>query len=198
MQSEPVGPEWNSLNQFKDNVKPKVITRAGQVIEAVRLPKKIQDLNKNWLWLPIIMSAYDKLKIGVIDWVIFSGSIRFRLGPWPCYPCISWGSAGCIFRCFSAPDRSPRWTVFSILLGSSSSTPSHCRLTPPLRIMRHHTFVVQDWDFVGGKAIFELVGWDVAVFTSSSGTREDPSGIELFPEDLQGLVADLHIEYIWE
>ena len=49
MQQEAVGPEWNSLTQFKDNVKPKVITKAGQVIEAARLPKKIQNLNtKHW------------------------------------------------------------------------------------------------------------------------------------------------------
>lgn len=43
MQSEAIGPEWNSLNQFKDNIKPKVITKAGEVITAVRLPKKIEN-----------------------------------------------------------------------------------------------------------------------------------------------------------
>ena len=46
IQNEAVGQEWNSLTQFKDNVKPKVITKAGQVIEAARLPKKVQNLNK--------------------------------------------------------------------------------------------------------------------------------------------------------
>ena len=46
MQKEAVGPEWNSLKQFKDNVKPKVITKAGQVIEAAKLPKKIQNMGR--------------------------------------------------------------------------------------------------------------------------------------------------------
>ncbi len=32
MQDEKVGAEWNTLSQFKSNIKPKVITKAGQVI----------------------------------------------------------------------------------------------------------------------------------------------------------------------
>lgn len=47
MQNEPIGPEWNSLNQFRDNIKPKVSTKAGQVITAVRLPKKIEKVGSN-------------------------------------------------------------------------------------------------------------------------------------------------------
>ena len=39
-QSE-IGPEWNSLTQFKDNIKPKVIKKVGQVIEPIKAPKKI-------------------------------------------------------------------------------------------------------------------------------------------------------------
>lgn len=39
-QSE-IGPEWNSLTQFKDNIKPKVIKKVGQVIEPIKTPKKI-------------------------------------------------------------------------------------------------------------------------------------------------------------
>lgn len=27
-----IGPEWNSMNQFKNNIKPKVITKVGEVI----------------------------------------------------------------------------------------------------------------------------------------------------------------------
>lgn len=41
MLSEPIGPEWNSLNQFKDNIKPKVIAKAGQVITPARLPRNL-------------------------------------------------------------------------------------------------------------------------------------------------------------
>lgn len=36
-----VGPEWNSLTQFKANIKPKVITKVGEVIEPIKLPKRI-------------------------------------------------------------------------------------------------------------------------------------------------------------
>ncbi len=36
-----VGPEWNSLTQFKANIKPKVITKVGEVIEPIKLPRKI-------------------------------------------------------------------------------------------------------------------------------------------------------------
>lgn len=32
LQDERLGPEWNSLGQFRVNVKPKVVTQAGQVI----------------------------------------------------------------------------------------------------------------------------------------------------------------------
>lgn len=32
IQDERIGSEWNTLNQFKANVKPKVVTKAGQVI----------------------------------------------------------------------------------------------------------------------------------------------------------------------
>lgn len=32
IQDEKIGAEWNTLNQFKSNIKPKVITKAGQVI----------------------------------------------------------------------------------------------------------------------------------------------------------------------
>ena len=46
MQSEPVGPEWNSINQFKDNIKPKVITKAGQVITPAKLPRSVQAKKK--------------------------------------------------------------------------------------------------------------------------------------------------------
>lgn len=48
MQNEPVGPEWNSINQFKDNIKPKVITKAGQVITPAKLPRSIQQKKKVW------------------------------------------------------------------------------------------------------------------------------------------------------
>jgi len=30
------------LNQFKSNIKPKIITKAGQVIEAIKMPKKLE------------------------------------------------------------------------------------------------------------------------------------------------------------
>ena len=36
-----LGPEWNSLTQFKANVKPKVIKKVGEVIEPIKLPRKI-------------------------------------------------------------------------------------------------------------------------------------------------------------
>ena len=42
-----MGAEWNTLNQFKSNIKPKVITKAGQVIEPIRLPRHIEKGKKN-------------------------------------------------------------------------------------------------------------------------------------------------------
>jgi U3 small nucleolar RNA-associated protein 14 len=44
MQSEPIGAEWSSFNQFKDNIKPKVITKPGQLITPIKLPKKIEEM----------------------------------------------------------------------------------------------------------------------------------------------------------
>ena len=41
VQQEKVGPEWNTLSQFSQNIKPKVKTQSGQVIEAVRLPRQL-------------------------------------------------------------------------------------------------------------------------------------------------------------
>lgn len=41
LQNMEIGPEWNSLNQFKDNIKPKVINKVGQVINSVKLPKSL-------------------------------------------------------------------------------------------------------------------------------------------------------------
>ena len=41
LQNSEIGPEWNSLNQFKDNIKPKVNTKVGQVINAIKLPKNV-------------------------------------------------------------------------------------------------------------------------------------------------------------
>jgi U3 small nucleolar RNA-associated protein 14 len=46
LQDEKLGPEWNTLNQFKSNIKPKVITKAGQVIEPIKLPKKLDKAAK--------------------------------------------------------------------------------------------------------------------------------------------------------
>jgi U3 small nucleolar RNA-associated protein 14 len=47
IQDEKIGTEWNTLNQFKSNIKPKVITKAGQVIEAIKLPKHLSKSGKN-------------------------------------------------------------------------------------------------------------------------------------------------------
>jgi U3 small nucleolar RNA-associated protein 14 len=47
LQSEPIGPEWNTLTQFGSNIKPKVITKAGHIIEAIRLPKSFEKKGKN-------------------------------------------------------------------------------------------------------------------------------------------------------
>ena len=41
MQSEAVGPEWNSFTQFNDNIKPKIIAAAGQVIKPATLPRSM-------------------------------------------------------------------------------------------------------------------------------------------------------------
>lgn len=41
MNQAELGPEWNSLTQFKANIKPKVITRVGEVIEPIRAPKRM-------------------------------------------------------------------------------------------------------------------------------------------------------------
>ena len=41
LQNEVIGPEWNSLNQFKDNIKPKVKAKVGQVINPIKLPKNM-------------------------------------------------------------------------------------------------------------------------------------------------------------
>jgi len=46
MQSEAVGPEWNSFTQFNDNIKPKVIAKAGQVIKPVTMPKSMAGKKK--------------------------------------------------------------------------------------------------------------------------------------------------------
>lgn len=46
MQSEAVGPEWNTLTQFKANVQPKVVTKAGQVIEPIKMPKRLEKAKK--------------------------------------------------------------------------------------------------------------------------------------------------------
>lgn len=46
MQDEKVGAEWNTLSQFKSNIKPKVITKAGQVIQAIKLPKNLEKSSK--------------------------------------------------------------------------------------------------------------------------------------------------------
>lgn len=42
LQGQPVGPEWNTLTQFSANIKPKVITKAGQVIQPINMPKTIE------------------------------------------------------------------------------------------------------------------------------------------------------------
>jgi len=44
MNQTEIGPEWNSLTQFKANIKPKVITKVGEVIEPIRAPKKVNKL----------------------------------------------------------------------------------------------------------------------------------------------------------
>lgn len=44
MNQTEIGPEWNSLTQFKANIKPKVVTKVGEVIEPIRAPKKINKL----------------------------------------------------------------------------------------------------------------------------------------------------------
>lgn len=36
-----LGPEWNSLTQFKANIRPKVIKKVGEVIEPIKLPRRI-------------------------------------------------------------------------------------------------------------------------------------------------------------
>lgn len=41
LQQEVVGPEWNTQTQFTSNIQPKVMTKAGQVIEPVKLPKQL-------------------------------------------------------------------------------------------------------------------------------------------------------------
>lgn len=41
MNKTELGPEWNSLTQFKSNIKPKVVTRVGEVIEPIRAPKRV-------------------------------------------------------------------------------------------------------------------------------------------------------------
>lgn len=46
MQSEAVGPEWNTLTQFRANVQPKVVTKAGQVIEPIKMPKRLDKSKK--------------------------------------------------------------------------------------------------------------------------------------------------------
>lgn len=42
LQRESLGPEWNTLTQFTANVQPKVAIKAGQVIEAIRMPRYIE------------------------------------------------------------------------------------------------------------------------------------------------------------
>lgn len=41
MNQSNIGPQWNSLTQFKSNIKPKVITKVGQIIEPIKMPRKI-------------------------------------------------------------------------------------------------------------------------------------------------------------
>lgn len=36
-----LGPEWNSMKNFKELIKPKIQTKVGEVIEPVKLPRKI-------------------------------------------------------------------------------------------------------------------------------------------------------------
>lgn len=42
VQSEAIGSEWNTLTQFRTNVQPKVVTKAGQVIEPIKMPKRLE------------------------------------------------------------------------------------------------------------------------------------------------------------
>jgi U3 small nucleolar RNA-associated protein 14 len=46
LQREVIGPEWNTLTQFTSNVQPKVLTKAGQVIEPVTLPRHLVKTKK--------------------------------------------------------------------------------------------------------------------------------------------------------
>lgn len=36
-----VGPEWNSLRNFKEAIQPKLVTKVGECIQPARLPKKL-------------------------------------------------------------------------------------------------------------------------------------------------------------
>lgn len=41
---QPIGPEWNSLSNFQQNIKPKIKTKAGETVQPINLPKKIAKL----------------------------------------------------------------------------------------------------------------------------------------------------------
>ena len=41
---QPVGPEWNSISNFQQNIKPKIKTKAGETVQPITLPKKIAKL----------------------------------------------------------------------------------------------------------------------------------------------------------
>lgn len=93
MQSQPIGPEWNSLTQFKDNIKPKVITQAGQVITPAKLPKKMENSKNNkervWRWDVYIMILSNanilfelwSYKSCAVE-VVFPGCVDIEFGLW--------------------------------------------------------------------------------------------------------------------
>ncbi len=42
LQGNSIGPEWNTMNQFRDNIKPKIKTQTGVTINPIKLPKKME------------------------------------------------------------------------------------------------------------------------------------------------------------
>lgn len=42
MLAQPVGPEWNSMRGFQQLIKPKLITKAGHIINPVKVPHQKQ------------------------------------------------------------------------------------------------------------------------------------------------------------